>query len=105
VTLELRIENGELRIVILARVVGKAVSTVKHRSLGGMRMLVCEPIGAASDDPILALDELGAHAGDIVILSSDGIYTRQMVKDETSPARWWVMCICDDTHQVLKDAG
>jgi len=91
--------------VILARVVGKAVSTVKHRSLGGMRMLVCEPIGAASNDPILTLDELGAHAGDVVVLSSDGIYTRQMVRDETSPARWWVMCICDDSERVLEDVG
>ncbi|HSW45632.1 MAG TPA: EutN/CcmL family microcompartment protein [Phycisphaerae bacterium] len=90
--------------MILARVVGKAVSTVKHRSLVGMRMLVCEPIGAASNDPILALDELGAHAGDIVVLSSDGIHTRQMVRDETSPARWWMMCICDHEKQVLSDA-
>jgi len=64
-------------------------------------MLVVEPIGAASMDPILALDQLGARAGDIIALSSDGIYTRQMVADDTSPARWWVMCICDRPDDVL----
>jgi ethanolamine utilization protein EutN len=87
--------------MILGRVVGHGVSTVKHRSLSGARMLVVEPIGAASNDPILALDELGAGPGDIIVLSSDGIYTRQMVHDDTSPARWWVMCLCDQPERVM----
>jgi len=91
--------------MILGRVVGKAVSTIKHRSLGSMRMLVVEPIGAANMDPILALDELGARAGDIVVLSSDGLYTREMVHDGNSPARWWVMCICDQPEKVMEYAG
>jgi len=90
--------------MILGRVVGHGTSTIKHRSLGGVRMLVVEPIGAASLDPILALDELGASAGDVVVLSSDGIYTRQMVHDDNSPARWWVMCICDRPEDVLARA-
>ncbi len=89
--------------MILARVVGKAVSTLKHRSLRGARLLICEPIGAASNDPVLAMDKLGAHAGDVVVLSSDGIGAREMVQDETSPARWWTMCLCDDEGQVLND--
>jgi len=91
--------------MILGRIVGKAVSTIKHRSLGGMRMLVVEPIGAANPDPILALDELGARAGDLVVLSSDGIYTREMVNDGNSPARWWVMGICDQPEKVMEYAG
>ena len=88
--------------MILGRVVAKAVSTVKHRSLGSMRMLVVEPIGAANMDPILALDELGARSGDITVLSSDGLYTREMVHDGNSPARWWVMCICDQPEKVIE---
>lgn len=88
--------------MILGRVVGKAVSTVKHKSLGRVRMLVVEPIQAASLDPVLALDELGAGAGDLVVLSSDGMYTRQVVNDDTSPARWTVMCIIENTKRVLE---
>lgn len=91
--------------MILGRVTGKAVSTVKHKSLRGTRLLVVEPVGAASPDPVLAMDTLGARAGDVVVLSSDGIHGREMVNDTTSPARWWVMCICDRPDQVLAQAG
>ncbi|HOW71690.1 MAG TPA: EutN/CcmL family microcompartment protein [Phycisphaerae bacterium] len=91
--------------MILARIVGKAVSTVKHKSLHGTRLLVADPLGAASPDPVLAMDTLGARAGDVVVLSSDGIYGREMVNDPTSPARWWVMCICDHPKEVLTLAG
>ena len=86
--------------MILGRVVGKAVSTVKHRSLQGTRMLVVHPIGAASLDPVLALDEIGARAGDIVVCSNDGKFAREMVHDQQSPARWWIMCICDQTKRL-----
>ena len=88
--------------MILGRVVGNAVSTVKHDSLGSVRMLVVEPIQAASLDPVLALDEMGARGGDIVVLSSDGIHTREMVGDNTSPARWTVLCIADDGDHVME---
>jgi microcompartment protein CcmK/EutM len=91
--------------MVLGRVVGKAISTMKHRSLAGARMLLVEPIRAASLDPVLALDELGAAAGDIVVLSNDGKFARQMVKDGQSPARWWVMGIVDEPHTVQPDAG
>jgi ethanolamine utilization protein EutN len=87
--------------MILGRVVGKAVSTVKHRSLEGTRMLLVEPIQAASPDPVLAIDQMGARAGDIVVLSSDGIYTREVVNDNNSPARWTVLCIADHSDDVL----
>jgi ethanolamine utilization protein EutN len=88
--------------MILGRVVGNAVSTIKHRSLGGARMLLVEPIQAASLDPVLVIDQLGAGAGDIVVLSSDGIYTREVLNDKTSPARWTVMCIADDGQYVME---
>ena len=87
--------------MVLGRVVGKGVSTVKHKSLGRIRMLLVEPIQAASLDPVLAIDEQGAGAGDLVVLSSDGLYTREVVNDDTSPARWTVMCIIDNMEKVL----
>lgn len=88
--------------MVLGRVVGKGISTVKHRSLGRIKMLVVEPIQAASLDPVLALDQLGARAGDIVVISSDGLYTREVVGDGTSPARWTVIAIADDGDHVLE---
>lgn len=86
--------------MVLGRIVGKAVSTHKHVSLGGIRMLLAEPIGAASLDPVLCIDQLGARAGDLVVMSNDGKFAREICKDEQSPARWWVMAIVDDENEV-----
>jgi len=87
--------------MILGRVVGKAISMTKHKSLESERLLVVEPIGALSLDPVLSLDRFGARAGDLVVMSNDGMYAREMVNDKTSPARWWVMAIVDDETEVL----
>ena len=86
--------------MVLGRVVGKAVSTLKHRSLQATRLLVVEPIQAMSPDPVLAMDTLGARAGDIIVMSNDGKFAREMVNDRNSPARWWIMGIIDDPDEV-----
>jgi microcompartment protein CcmK/EutM len=69
----------------------------------GVRLLVAEPIGAASLDPVLCLDEMGARAGDLVVMSNDGKFAREICKDEQSPARWWVMAIVDDEETVTRN--
>lgn len=91
--------------MVLGRVVGKAVATAKHASLVGARLLVVEPIRAASLDPVLAIDQLGARTGDIVVLSNDGKQARVMVNDGTSPARWFVLGIVDDGAAVEGKSG
>ncbi len=77
-----------------AVIIGHVTSTVKHRSFNGSRLLVAVP---ESDDvaPQVVLDSLGAAIGQRVIISSDGAEARQMVKDESSPARWNVTGIID----------
>jgi microcompartment protein CcmK/EutM len=86
--------------MILGRVVGKAISTTKHRSYTGAKLLVVEPIRAASDDPVLCFDELGSRAGDLVVMSNDGIYAREILGDNQSPGRWWVMAIIDNAEEI-----
>jgi ethanolamine utilization protein EutN len=83
----------------LARVEGQAVATVKHASLQGWRLLVVQPLGAggkADGEPLLAIDHLGAGAGERVIVTNDGASARQAVKDRKSPVRWMVIGIADD---------
>jgi microcompartment protein CcmK/EutM len=83
----------------LALVQGRATSTVKHRSLAGAKLLVCQLLGnegQASGDPVLAVDKLGAGAGDRVILTSDGLGLRELLGDNTSPVRWWTLGIVDE---------
>lgn len=79
-------------------VVGQAVSTVKHPSMKGWRLLVIQLLGAsgqADGEPILAIDPMGAGTKDRVLVSNDGAGTRQLIGDKTSPVRWMVMGMLD----------
>ena len=74
------------------------MSTVKHPSLQGWRLLVVQPLtkdGTEDGDPMVVIDSLGAGIDDRVIVSSDGAGTRQLIGHKDSPARWMVMGICD----------
>jgi len=82
----------------LALVTGRATATVRHKSLVAAKLLVCQPLGvdeSPNGDPVLAVDQLGAGAGDRVIISSDGLGLRELLKDNNSPARWWTLGIVD----------
>ncbi len=86
--------------MLIGRVEGNAISTVKHASMTGWRMLVVQPIKAASNDPLLVIDSLGAGIGDLVVISNDGSGARELVGDRTSPVRWTTIGIVDDPGQV-----
>lgn len=55
--------------MILGRVIGNVVATMKDASLAGQRFLIVQPIdrdGRDEGKPIVALDCLGAGAGETV---------------------------------------
>lgn len=82
----------------LALVSGRATTTVRHPSLAGVRLLVCQMLDAnkkPTGDPVLALDKIGAGKGDTVIITSDGLGLRELLKHNNSPARWWTLGIVD----------
>jgi len=79
-------------------VVGHAVSTTKHPTLQGWRLLLVQPLGSddrADGEPILAIDHLGAGSGTRVVVCNDGAEARAMVGAKNSPARWFVMGLAD----------
>jgi len=83
----------------LAVVQGRATSTVRHLSLASVKLLICQPLGNENQpagDPVLAVDKLGAGAGDKVLLTSDGLGLRELLNSNTSPARWWTLGIVDE---------
>ncbi len=86
--------------MLLARVCGHAIATVKHRSLAGAKLLLVRPLRSLTREPLLTLDRLGASAGDLVVISSDGAAAREFLKDPTSPARWSVVGIVDQPQEV-----
>ena len=82
----------------VALVEGSVVTTVKHRSMAGWKVLIVQPLdtaGGADGDPLLAIDRLGAGHGTKVLISNDGKSAREMVGDTTSPVRWAVIGIVE----------
>jgi len=84
----------------LARIIGTATATVKHPSLAGARLLVGQPLMAdrtsPDGDPQLAIDTVGAGTGDITVITSDGRLLRDLLKSDTTPARWSTIALLDD---------
>jgi ethanolamine utilization protein EutN len=83
-----------------ARVLGNATSTVKHRTLENLKLLICQPLtsdGKSPDgSPLVAVDRFGAGAGELVMLTSDGSAVKEMFSVENSPIRWAVLGILDE---------
>lgn len=83
----------------LGLVVGSATSTVKHPSIQGQKLLIVQPLladGRSPDgDPVLAVDALNAGRGEIVMITSDGRGTRELLRSDTTPVRWAVIGIQD----------
>jgi ethanolamine utilization protein EutN len=55
--------------MILGRVIGKVVATMKNETLNGQRLLIVQPIdrfGRDKGKAIVALDSVGAGAGETV---------------------------------------
>jgi len=85
--------------MLVGLVEGSVVTTIKHRSMRGWKVLVVQPLdieGVSDGDPLLAIDLLGAGRGMKVLISNDGKGAREMVGDTTSPVRWAVIGIVDE---------
>ncbi|MDR1480054.1 MAG: ethanolamine utilization protein EutN [Planctomycetaceae bacterium] len=83
--------------MIIAKVIGTATSTIKHRSLDGWKLLVVDD----GFDVYVALDLFGASAGDNVIVSNDGAYASEIVGTRSSPARWCVVGVIDEREKII----
>jgi ethanolamine utilization protein EutN len=83
----------------IGKVVGQAVSTIKHPTLHGWRLLVVQMLGAdgkPDGEPVLAIDNLGAAVGSKVIATTDALGVRELVGAKNSPVRWSVMGLADE---------
>lgn len=84
--------------MILAQVVGHAVSSHCHPSLKGNTMLLCQaldPNGRPEGSPMVAIDLFGAGMHSKVFVSTDGIGARHIVHDPKSPIRNFIQGVVD----------
>lgn len=83
----------------LARVVGTVTSTINSPVFDGRTLLVCdlldphlEPAGGY----LIAVDTVGAGAGEVVLLIDEGNSARQILRESGAPIRTLVVGIVDE---------
>jgi ethanolamine utilization protein EutN len=84
----------------LGTVIGHATATIKHPSMNGWRMLIVQILGNARQpegDPVVAFGKYSPGIGQTVVLNSDGKGARELIGDEKSPVRWFVIAIENET--------
>jgi ethanolamine utilization protein EutN len=80
-------------------VIGHATSTIKHPTLTGWRLAIVQPVGSDGKpeaDPLVAIDSLGASAGQRVVINSDGRGSREIVGNDKTPARFFMVALVDE---------
>ncbi len=82
----------------LARVKGNVVSTVKHPSLQGRKLMVVQPVdpfGKDVGDELVAVDTVQSGPGDRVLLLDEGGSARQIIYYNNAPIRLVIVGIVD----------
>lgn len=84
--------------MILARVLGSVVSTLKHPAYAAAKLMVVQPVqpdGADADDTLLAVDAAGAGAGETVLVLRQGVAAAQVLGVDRPPIRSVIVGIVD----------
>jgi len=84
--------------VILGKVRGEIVATIKHESYRNRKMLLVERItskGEGTGGYIIAVDVVGAGVGERVLVIDEGNSARQILGGEDLPIRSVVVGIVD----------
>ncbi len=82
----------------LARVLGTVVSTIKHPTYEGRKVLLCQPLTPSGDrmgNEVVAVDRVQAGVGDHVLLLTEGNGVRQLMGSDAGPIRTLVVGIVD----------
>jgi microcompartment protein CcmK/EutM len=83
--------------MLIARVIGTTVSTIKDPSLTGQKLLLCrqtDETGVATGKPYVAIDSVDAGVGDLV-LTAHGSSARQTEITKNRPVDAVIMAVID----------
>lgn len=83
--------------MLIARVVGSAVSTIKDEKLTGLKLLVVREVTPGNEligKPLVAIDAVGAGEGELVLIAS-GSSARQTTATNNKPVDAVIMAILD----------
>ncbi|NQV07328.1 EutN/CcmL family microcompartment protein [bacterium] len=86
-------------MVKIGRVSGTVVSTINHPIFDSRRLLICDMLDASgreTGDYLIAVDSVGAGAGETVLILDEGNGARQVVGDLHAPLRTVIVGIIDE---------
>jgi ethanolamine utilization protein EutN len=89
--------------MILGRVSGSLWSTIHHSVMANKKILVVDRLdcsGKPTGGYIIALDSVGAGAGETVLVLDEGNGSRQILNDPRAPVRSMVVGIVDGVQKV-----
>lgn len=89
--------------MLIARVIGDLVATVKHPSHEGMKILMVQPLnldGTDRGDALIAFDAVDAGVGDRVLLTTEGFSAMTSVGRPNSPIDMSVIGVIDSVELV-----
>ena len=84
--------------MILGKVVGNVVSTMKLPVYQGYKILVVQPVNDKKEpqgESVLALDTVQAGVGDTVLVIDEGNSSRLIMNNSTAPVRTMIVGIVD----------
>ena len=82
----------------LGRVVGTVVSTINAPAFDGRTLLLCDlldPTGKPAGGYLIAVDSVGAGAGETVLILDEGTSARQVLGAPGAPIRTVIVGIVD----------
>lgn len=85
--------------MIYARVAGRITSTIAHPDMAGRTLLICDKLAAGGHPTggyVIAIDTVGAGAGETVIILDEGNGARQILGVPGMPVRSVVVGIVDE---------
>jgi len=85
--------------MVLARVTGTVVSTMKLEVLEGYKILIVQPLNGRLDPAgksLLAIDTVQAGTGDMVLVLDEGNSARMILGDPAAPVRTVVVGVVDE---------
>jgi len=84
--------------MILGKVIGNVVSTIKLPVYQGYKILIVQPINDKEEpqgESVLALDTVQAGVGDTVLVIDEGNSSRLIMNNSTAPVRTMIVGIVD----------
>lgn len=84
--------------MILGKIIGNVVSTIKLPVYQGYKILIVQPVNNKEEPQgksILALDTVQAGVGDTVLVIDEGNSSRLIMNNPTAPVRTMIVGIVD----------